>query len=101
MKKTTSSTAVVLAIATFLTAGSVVPPGSVLGSGSDTDTTTDTDNPCAGNVITQPPTTDDSEEVDSDIECDFYGPRDIEGGDQQGPPVIDTDQDGVPDSDFN
>jgi hypothetical protein len=71
--------------------------GPVQGSGSDTDATTDTDNPCARNVITQPPTTDDSEEVDSDIECEFFGPGDIEGRDQQGPPVIDTDQDGVPD----
>jgi thrombospondin 2/3/4/5 len=42
-------------------------------------------------------------EVDSDIECEFYGPGDIEGGggDQQVPPVIDTDQDGIPDSDDN
>ena len=38
-----------------------------------------------------------------DQECEFNRPADIEvgGGDEQGPPVIDTDQDGVPDSEDN
>jgi hypothetical protein len=100
MKKTTLLTSVVLALATVLAAGSVMPPGSVQGS----DVSTDTDNPCAGDVINQPPpTTDDSEEVDSDIECEFYGPGDIEGGggDQQVPPESDIDGDDVPDSEDN
>jgi hypothetical protein len=81
MKKTTLLTAVVLAVATFLTAGLVVLPGPVQSSGPPTPPPrpqTSQDNPCAGNDITQPPSTEDSEEVDSDIECEFYGPRDIE-----------------------
>ena len=93
MKKITLFTTVVLALATILSAGSMEPPGSVQGS----DVSTDTDNPCAGNVITHSPelpTTDDSEEVDSDIECEFYGPGDIEGGGQQVPP--DTDDASAP-----
>jgi hypothetical protein len=100
MKKTTLLTTVVLALATLLTAGSAVAPGSVQGS---VDTSTDTDNPCAGNVITQPQSTEDSEEVDSDIECEFYGSGDIEGGGggSQGPPESDIDADGVPDSSDN
>ena len=72
MKKRTLLTEVVLGLATLLTAGSAVLPGSVLGS----DVSTDTDNPCAGNVQTQSselPTTDDSEGLDSDIECEFDG----------------------------
>jgi hypothetical protein len=44
---------------------------------------------------------DDSEEVDSDIECEFYGPGDIESGGSQGPPESDIDEDGVPDSEDN
>jgi hypothetical protein len=35
-------------------------------------------NPCAENIITQELSTGDSEELDSDIECEFYGPVDIE-----------------------
>jgi hypothetical protein len=99
MKKTTLLTAVVLAVATFLTSGLVVIPDPVQGS----DTSTDTDNPCAGNAITQPPSTEDSEEVDSDTECEFYGSGDIEGGGggSQGPPESDIDADGVPDSSDN
>jgi Thrombospondin type 3 repeat len=100
MKKTTLLTTVVLALAPILAAGSEMPLGSVQGS----DVSTDTDDPRAGNVITQePPTTDDSEEVDSDIECEFYGPGDIESGvgDQQGPPESDIDGDEIPDSEDN
>ena len=69
-------TAVALAVATVMTTGLVVIPDPVQGS----DTSTDTDNPCAGNAITQPSSTEDSEEVDSDTECEFYGSGDIEGG---------------------
>jgi hypothetical protein len=38
-----------------------------------------------------------------DQECEFNRPADIEvgGEDEQGPPVIDTDQDGAPDSEDN
>jgi hypothetical protein len=89
MKNTTLLMTVVLAIATLLTAGSVVLPRSAQGS----DVSTDADDLCAGNVITPPPpppTTDDSEELDSDINCDFYGPGDIEGGGQQVPPDTDN-----------
>jgi hypothetical protein len=97
MKKTTFLTTVVLALATLLAAGSLIPPGSVQGS----DVSTDTDNPCAGNVITQPPpTTDDSEEVDSDIKCEFYGPGDIEDRGSQGL-EYNIDGDEVPDSEDN
>ena len=93
MRKTTLLATLVLTVATFMTTGLVIMPGPVQGS----DVSTDTDNPCAGNVITQStelPTTDDSEEVDSDIECEFYGPGDIEGGGQQVPP--DTDDASAP-----
>jgi hypothetical protein len=34
-------------------------------------------NPCAENEVNENPETDDSEEIDSDIECEFYG-ADIE-----------------------
>ena len=86
-----------MALATLLAAGSLIPPGSVQGS----DVSTDTDNPCAGNVITQPPpTTDDSEEVDSDIKCEFYGPGDIEDRGSQGL-EYNIDGDEVPDSEDN
>jgi hypothetical protein len=90
--KTALLTAIVLGLAILLTAGSVLPPGSVQGS----DVSTDTDDACAGGIITQPPlpTTDDSEEVDSDINCDTYGPTDIEGGGSQVPP--DTDDSFAP-----
>ena len=44
---------------------------------------------------------DDSEGVDSDIECEFYGLGDIERGGSQGPPESDIDEDGVPDSEDN
>lgn len=76
MKKSTLLTAVALEVATVMTTGLVVIPDPVQGS----DTSTDTDNPCAGNAISQPPSTEDSEEVDSDTECEFYGSGDIEGG---------------------
>ena len=78
---------------TLLTAGSAVPPGSVRGS----DVSTDTDNPCSGNVQTQSPelpTTDDSEELDSDIECELDGIGGIKVGD-----LSDTDADTNTDTD--
>lgn len=59
----------VLAAATILAAGLVMFPDSVQEAQA---------NPCAENEVNQNPETDDSEEVDSDIECEFYGPVDIE-----------------------
>lgn len=60
----------VLAAATILAAGLVVLPGSVQEAQA---------NLCAENTIGQTPEIgDDSEEVDSDIECEFYSPVDIE-----------------------
>ncbi|HEY6405627.1 MAG TPA: hypothetical protein VIX38_06075 [Nitrososphaeraceae archaeon] len=59
----------VLAAATILAAGLVMFPNSVIEAQA---------NPCAENEVNQNPETDDSEEVDSDIECEFYGPVDIE-----------------------
>ena len=35
-------------------------------------------NPCVENEVNQNPETDDPEEIDSDIECEFYGPVNIE-----------------------
>jgi hypothetical protein len=77
-----------LALATVMTTGLVIIPDPAQGS----DVSTDTDDLCAGNVITPPPppTTDDSEEADSDINCDFYGPGDIEVGSQHVPPDTDN-----------
>jgi hypothetical protein len=72
MKKTTVLMTSVLAVATFFAAGLTVLPGSVHDVRA---------NPCSGNIITQSPSTEDYEEVDSDIDCEFYGPVDIiEGG---------------------
>jgi hypothetical protein len=65
----TSFVAAVLAAATILGAGLVMFPDSIQEAQA---------NPCAENIITQEPTTGDSEEIDSDIECEFYGPVDIE-----------------------
>jgi hypothetical protein len=59
----------VLAAATILAAGLVMFPDSVQEAQA---------NPCAENEVNQNPETDDSEEVDSDIEGEFYGPVDIE-----------------------
>ena len=59
----------VLAAATILAAGLVMVSDSVQEAQA---------NPCAENEVNQNPETDDSEEVDSDIECEFYGPVDIE-----------------------
>ncbi|HEY6405367.1 MAG TPA: hypothetical protein VIX38_04750, partial [Nitrososphaeraceae archaeon] len=59
----------VLAAETILAAGLVMFPDSVQEAQA---------NPCPENEVNQNPEADDSEEVDSDIECEFYGPVDIE-----------------------
>lgn len=80
MRETTVLMTAVLAVATFFAAILTVLPGSV----HDVQA-----NPCSGNIITQSPSTEDSEEVDSDIDCEFYGPVDIiEGGGLMETPFI-------------
>jgi hypothetical protein len=71
MKKITVLMAAVLAITTLLTAGLTVLPSSVQDAQA---------NPCANNNVNQPSVSGDQKEVDSDIECEFYGPVDIEEG---------------------
>ena len=61
--------AAVLASATILAAGLVMFPDSIQEGQA---------NPCAENIITQESSTGDSDKTDSDIECEFYGPVDIE-----------------------
>jgi hypothetical protein len=61
--------AAVLAAATILAAGLVMFPDSVQEAQA---------NPCAENEVNHNPEADDSEEIDSDIECEFCGPVDIE-----------------------
>jgi hypothetical protein len=61
--------AAVLAAATMLAAGLILLPGSVQEAQA---------NPCPVNEVNQNPETDDSEEIDSGIESEFYGPVDIE-----------------------
>jgi hypothetical protein len=61
--------AAVLAAATILATGLVIFPDSKEEEQA---------NPCAENIITQEPSTGDSEEIDSDVECESYGPVGIE-----------------------
>ena len=53
----------------MLAAGLILLPGSVQEAQA---------NPCVEKEVNQNPETDNSEEIDSDIECEFYGPVDIE-----------------------
>jgi hypothetical protein len=68
MKKTTVLMVAVLVVVPIFAAGLTV----LLDSVRDVQA-----NPCSENIITQSPATEDSEEVDSDIDCEFYGPVDI------------------------
>ena len=61
--------AAVWAAATMLAAGLILLLGSVQEAQA---------NPCVENEVNQNPETDDPEEIDSDIECEFYGPVNIE-----------------------
>jgi len=94
MKKTTILTSVVLAVATLLTVGSVLPPGFVQGSAPPPPQIPQADpNPCTVTEqgrdidVATDIDTDIGSDIDADINCDFTGQGGIEGGEGSlGPP---------------
>jgi hypothetical protein len=93
MTKITVLTSFVLAVATLLMVGSVLPPGSVQGSAPLPTQIPQADpNPCivteqGGDIdVATDIDTDIGSDIDADINCDFTGQGDIEGGGSQGPP---------------